>query len=196
MFMQLEKESTYEAWNQQSRGHVSPLKTLDWSNSMDADSAYDNIIGRLKKEGISFTIHEHKATRTVNDAEENLPFPKESFLKTVVFKLKNADWILAALKGQDSVDYRKLATACGAKRGDIIRPPAEEVETALGYAIGGVCPIPVNNSIAVVFDSEVIAMDTVYCGSGRNDRTLEIKLRDLLRISGGRILPLAREQGL
>ena len=48
---------------------------------MDADSAYNNIIGRLKKEGISFTIHEHKASRTVNDAEENLPFPKNHFSK-------------------------------------------------------------------------------------------------------------------
>jgi Cys-tRNA(Pro)/Cys-tRNA(Cys) deacylase len=162
---------------------------------MDANSAFDTIITRLKEENISFTIHEHEATRTVNDAEENLPFPKESLLKTVVFKLKNAGWILAALKGQDSVDYRKLATACGAKRSDLIRPPAGEVETALGYEIGGVCPIPVSTGIAVVFDSEVITMDTVYCGSGRNDRTLEIKLRDLLRISGGQILPLAREQG-
>jgi Cys-tRNA(Pro)/Cys-tRNA(Cys) deacylase len=158
-----------------------------------AYSAYDTIIARLKEEGISFTIHQHAATRTVNDAEENLPFPKESFLKTVVFKLKNAGWILAALKGQDSVDYRKLATACGTKRSDIIRPSAEEVETALGYEIGGVCPIPLSNSIAVVFDSEVVTMDTVYCGSGRNDRTLEIKLRDLLRISGEQVHSFARE---
>jgi Cys-tRNA(Pro)/Cys-tRNA(Cys) deacylase len=162
---------------------------------MDHQSAYDTIIGRLKKEGVSFTIHEHVAARTVSDAEESLPFPKESLLKTVVFKLKNADWILAALKGQDSVDYRKLATACSAKRSDIIRPPAEVVESSLGYEIGGVCPIPVSNSITVVFDSEVITMDTIYCGSGRNDRTLEIKLRDLLRISGGQVHSLAREQG-
>ena len=160
---------------------------------MSVNGVYDAIVGRLQEQHVAFTIHEHQAAVTVTDAEETLPFPRELFLKTVVFKMKNAGWILAAVRGQDSVDYRKLAAAFGMKRGDVTRPPAEDVETSLGYEIGGVCPIPVGKDIEVVFDSNVLIMDRVYCGSGRNDRTLEIKLHDLLQVTRGRVLPLIRE---
>jgi len=159
----------------------------------DANGVYHTIIERLKEQEIAFSVHEHMAAVTVIDAEERLPFPKEAFLKTVVFKIKNGYWILAAVRGQDSVDYRKLAAAFGVKRGDVVRPLPEEVETSLGYEIGGICPIPVGKDIEVVFDCNTLSMDRVYCGSGRNDRTLEIKLQDLLKVTQGRVLPLIRE---
>ncbi|HLG65641.1 MAG TPA: YbaK/EbsC family protein [Ktedonosporobacter sp.] len=161
---------------------------------MERTNAYSVVIASLKDHQIAFTIHAHEAIRTVSDAEEKLLFPKTSFLKTIVFKIKHSSWILAALRGEDSVDYRKLAAAFGVKRDDIIRPSAEEIEASLGYEIGGVCPIPVQPDMEVVVDSNALKMEQVYCGSGRNDRTLEIKLQDLLRLSQARVLPLAREQ--
>lgn len=161
---------------------------------MERINAYNIIIASLKDHHVTFTIHTHEAIRTVSDAEEKLLFPKTSFLKTIVFKIKHSSWILAALRGEDSVDYRKLAAAFGVKRDDIIRPSAEEIEASLGYEIGGVCPIPVQPDTEVVVDSNALNMEQVYCGSGRNDRTLEIKLQDLLRLSQARVLPLAREQ--
>jgi hypothetical protein len=36
-------------------------------------------------------------------------------------------------------------------------------------------------------------LDTVYCGVGRNDRTLEIGIADLIAAAGARVLPLVQE---
>jgi len=156
--------------------------------------AHAAIIRRLQHSGVPFTIHSHEPARTVADAEARLPFPKEQFLKTVVFRLKAGGWILVALQGQDQVDYRRLADALGVKRGDLIRPPPEDVEAVLGYQIGGVGPIPPAADTRVLFDEAALPMATVYCGAGRNDRTLEIGLADLIRAVAGQVAPLARER--
>ncbi len=156
--------------------------------------AYDKIIRLLNDSGIKFVIHEHEVIRTITDIEEKLPFPKEHLLKTVVFQLKDSFWILAAIKGQDRVDYRKLASAFEVKRNNLKCPSPEEVESTLGFETGGVGPFPISDRIKVVFDSSLLDLDNVYCGVGRNDRTLEITLNDLLQVSKARVLPLVQIQ--
>jgi Cys-tRNA(Pro)/Cys-tRNA(Cys) deacylase len=161
---------------------------------MNNYQAYETIIRLLREKAIPFTLHEHEVARTVAEAEERLPFPKEQFLKTVVFRIKNAGWVLVGARGHESIDYRKLAAAFGVKRGDVVRASAEEIEGQLGYEIGGVCPIPLEDGVQAVIDSGTTAMDVVFCGTGRNDRTLEIRLQDLLRLTQARVLPLVRER--
>ncbi len=144
--------------------------------------------------GFRFRIHEHVVSRTVADAEAYLPFPTEQLLKTVVFRVKGGPWVLAACRGQDRVDYRKIAVACGVKRDQIVRPTPEEVEATLGYAIGGISPIPPDASMQSLVDATAAAtLDTVYCGIGRNDRTLEIGIADLIAAAQARVLPLVQE---
>src|SRR4051794_34902344 len=94
------------------------------------------IVQRLTERGVRFRIHEHVVSRTVADAVASLPFPPEQYLKTIVFRVKNGPWVLAACRGQDRVDFRRLAEALGVKRAAIVQPVPEAVEAALGYAIG------------------------------------------------------------
>ena len=84
-------------------------------------------------------------------------------LKTVAFQVKQAGWVLVAVGSEDRVDYRRLA-ALGVKRGQIIQPVPEVLEAELGFQVGGVCPIPPGPGVRVVFDTQILAMDTVYCG--------------------------------
>ena len=159
----------------------------------DSSMAYNTIIKRLTEQGVRFTIHEHEAARTVADAEKRLPFPKERFLKTVAFKLKRRGWILAALRGEDRVDYRKLAAAVGVKRSEINSMSPREVQEVLGMESGTVGPIPTNDETLVIFDSKVSRDDGLFCGVGRPDRTLEIKLPALVQVTQGRVLSIVRD---
>ena len=146
---------------------------------------YNEIIDILDGKFISYKIHKHGEVLTMRDVEEKLPFPIDRLLKTLVFRIRDSSWILAVLKGRDRIDYRKLAQALNVRRQDIIRPSVEEIESKLGFQIGGICPIPTKHDIRVVFDKSILELDSVYCGVGRNDRSLEIRLADLLRASGG-----------
>ncbi len=93
------------------------------------------------------------------------------------------------------MDYRKLAAAAGVRRAEIVQPAPEEVEAALGYVIGGVAPFPPNAETRTLVDAGAAAtMETVYCGIGRTDRTLEIAIADVIAVSGALVAPIVQER--
>lgn len=160
----------------------------------DAASVEERIVGLLTARGVRFHVHEHPVSRTVEDAKARLPFPLEQFLKTVVFRVKNGPWLLVACKGQDRVDYRKLAEAAGARRTDLVQPAPADVAAALGYVVGAVAPFPPNANTWTIVDAGAAAtMDTVYCGIGRADRTLEIAMADVIAVADARVAPIVQE---
>lgn len=155
---------------------------------------YEAIVALLTARGIPFTIHEHIPSHTVADAEERLSFPIERLLKTIAFKTKAGGYILAAVRGPDRIDYRKLASATSTKRTDVMRLTPEEVADVFGVEVGSVSPILLQDGVEIFFDTHVSTTETVFCGIGRPDRTLEIYLMDLLQVTKGRVLPLINDQ--
>ncbi len=155
---------------------------------------YEITIALLTAQAVPFTIHEHRPSYTVADAEAQLPFPVERLLKTIAFKHKAGGWILAGVRGPDRVDYRKLAAAMGVKRADLVRLSPEEVTAVFGVEVGTVSPISRQENVQVIFDTRVPTTETVFCGIGRADRTLEIHLMDLVQVTQGSVLPLVSDQ--
>ena len=152
--------------------------------------SHDQIAPILQAHGVPFTIHTHAPLRTVQDYLGH--FPLEQMLKTVAFRVKDGPWVLVALRGADRVDYRRLADALGVKRAALVSPSAAEVEATLGVPPGGVSPLPPLPGLVVLFDQGTLTLDTVYCGAGRPDQTLEIHLPDLLRVVQPRVAPVAQ----
>ena len=155
---------------------------------------YEAIVQLLTASGVPFTIHEHIPSHTVADAEAQLDFPLERLLKTIAFRIRSGDYILAAARGPDRIDYRKLANACGTKRTDIFRLTPAEVVQAFHVEVGSVSPILLQEGVRFLFDTKVPTHETVFCGSGRPDRTLEIQLANLVQITHGHVLPLTSDE--
>lgn len=154
---------------------------------------HDAIVKRLDEQAARYTIHEHVDSRTFADAVDLLPFPPERMLKTIAFRLKPGGWILAACRGQDGLDYKKLAAAFGVKRDEVVRPSPDELKTGLGIEAGAVSPVALRDDIQVVFDSRVDRQQSLFTGAGQPDRTLEITLDELVRVTGGRIVDIAKD---
>jgi Cys-tRNA(Pro)/Cys-tRNA(Cys) deacylase len=155
---------------------------------------YEALVKLLTERGIPFTIHEHAPSQTVADAEARLPFPLERLLKAIAFRLKAGGYILAAVRGPDRIDYRKLAAASGTKRADVVRLTPEEVAAVFGVEAGSVSPIPLQAGVKVFFDTRVPTQETLFCGIGRSDRTLEIRLADLVQVTQGQVIPLVSDE--
>jgi len=156
-------------------------------------SAAERVVAHLTGRGVPYTIHEHVEARTVADALERLPFSPDAYLKTVAFRMKAGGWVLAALRGMDRVDYRGLATALGVGRRDLHQMTPDEVAADLGYPLGGVGPVPTSSQTRTVFDALAVdQLDTVYCGAGRPDRTLEARIVDLIAACDGLTAPIAQ----
>lgn len=147
----------------------------------------------LAASGLSYTLHEHAPSVTIADADAYLNFPVERLVKTIAFCAKGRGWVLAALCGYNQVDYRKLAEAVGIGRDRLMRLTPEEVESELGYPLGGVAPFAPNTQTMVLLDKGALQHATVFCGTGRNDRTLEMAPADLVHVSGAQVVSLAKK---
>ncbi len=153
---------------------------------------YEEILQLLKRHGVVYQLHEHEPVHTVAEVEAKLSFLLDKMLKTVAFRLKDGRFVLAGLRGHDRIDYRKLAAALGINRRAVASMSPQAVEAELGFEVGGVGPFPLQPNVVILLDEQLTALDTVYCGSGKNNLTLAIGFADLHRVSGGQLVELAK----
>ena len=146
--------------------------------------SYENVLRMLSERGIPYTLHEHAPARTLEDIREILPhMPVELCLKCVPFYIKGQpEWVLAAMRANDTADYKKIAALLGIKRDNLMRPTPEAMTARLGFESGAVTPISDAPNLRVVIDTHVTG-DPLYLGSGRPDRTFEMTLADVIRIT-------------
>jgi Cys-tRNA(Pro)/Cys-tRNA(Cys) deacylase len=156
-------------------------------------AGFDENLQLLQAAGIEFTTHVHEPFTTYQEMQDKLPFPADSWLKTMAFQVKDSFWILAGIRPPDRVDYKKLAAVFGVKRENIVAASPEEVETALGQEVGGVGPLSARENVKVVIDKNLLTLDTVYCGMGRREITLEVKLNDLIQVSNAQIEAIVKD---
>lgn len=150
------------------------------------DEVYCRLTGIVERSEVPFVLHSHKATRTMEDAAQNLLFDVTRIVKTVAFRTRSGKLLLAALRGTRRVDYARLAALVGVNRRDLTPLSPEEVTELLGVEPGTVSPVPLRQDVPVLIDEDVLTiLPSIYCGIGRPDRTLEMAPDDLVRLTGG-----------
>ncbi|MFF9163931.1 aminoacyl-tRNA deacylase [Streptomyces longwoodensis] len=137
----------------------------------------------LRAAGVTFRVHTHPPVRTAEDVRRETGLSVADSVKTLVFTADDDRVFLVAFPGLARLGYGRLARAVGVPRSRL-RPAGEEVLRSLGMEPGGVSPVCGAPGVTVVFDAAVPGMGTVYCGSGRADRSLEVAAADLLRLAG------------
>jgi len=153
---------------------------------------YHNVIHMLEQSGAAFHIHEHPPVTTIEEARQKVPHLTRNLLKTVVFRIKDSDWVLAAVNGSARIHYKKLADALGVKRTALRSISPDQVASELGFEVGGVGPFRVSQDVRVVFDAPVAQLEHIFCGSGRNTLTVEMMASDLIALSGGCVFSICR----
>lgn len=140
-----------------------------------------------------FTFHHHAPSVTVRDADTTLDFPINQLLKTVAFRVKNRGWVLAGVLGYQQVDYKRLGTALGVNRTQLMALSPIEVQEEMGYVIGGVAPFAPNAQTVVILDENILHHAAIFCGTGSTARTLEIAPAALIAASGALVAPIAKK---
>lgn len=154
---------------------------------------YDKILNLLETSGTDYRLHEHIPIQTIDEALEKVPHLTRNLLKTVVFRMKGGGWILAAVSGTDRIHYKRLGECFGVNRRDLRSVSPVEVQSDLGFEMGGVGPFPVDKDVHVVVDEKLKGLDRIFCGSGLNTKTVEIRVADLIRLSGASVYTIRKE---
>lgn len=145
--------------------------------------AYDRILRQLLEQRIP-----HRLIWT--EMAPVAPLTHGPWLTTVAFHTGRGQWTLAVIRLGDTIDLTRLAPVVGVRPADLSPATDDDARWALGCEPDGLAPIAPVIRARVVFDEAVTRLDVAWCGSGRSDRTLEIRVRDLLDLTGGRVVRL------
>ncbi len=156
--------------------------------------AFEIIQTLLTQSGYRFSLHDHPAVTTIEDARQKVPHLTVNLIKTIVFRIKEGHWVLAGVGADDRIDYKALASAFGVNRKKLRSISTGEVEEELGFQIGGVGPFPVTPNVRVILDQGLAGLGFIFCGSGKNTATIGMDIQDLIRVSGAMVSPICKEQ--
>jgi Cys-tRNA(Pro)/Cys-tRNA(Cys) deacylase len=140
----------------------------------------------LDAAGVRYAAHRHAPLVSFEEAKTTLSFDPGAMVKGLVFRTPDGGLAIVALRGAHRADYKKIADALSIRRADLRAADPADVGAELGMQLGGIVPLPIG-SATILIDAAILDLETIYCGSGRNDLTLELATRDLLRISAGRV---------
>ena len=89
--------------------------------------------------------------------------------------------ILVISAGDVKVDNAKYKAKFGAKAKMLT---AEEVETLIGHAVGGVCPFGINEGVTVYLDVSLKRFTTVFPACGSGNSAIELTIPEMEKYSG------------
>lgn len=67
-----------------------------------------------------------------------------------------------------------------------------EIENIIKCEVGGVSPIPTIENANIILDESVNEYEKILCGSGSCDKTLEIRIDDLLKLTQAKVLKIVK----
>ena len=126
-------------------------------------------------------MQEHAPIIGQASAERELGLPADQMLKTMVFRAGAAATVLVALPARRRVHYGKLARAVGVRRSALRQADPDDL-ALIGMMPGGASPVCGADGVITVFDISALEMGTVYCGSGRANRTVKIEAKTLIAL--------------
>jgi Cys-tRNA(Pro) deacylase len=129
---------------------------------------------------------------TVPLAAEAVGCSVDQIIKTVVFITPGGEPVIAVANGTSRIDRKLLAAAVGAASLKLAAP--EFVLKVTGFPAGGVSPVGIRTTDApVVIDPAVLVQKSVYGGAGTEDDLLHLASTDLIRVTGGCVCPITRQ---
>ena len=120
------------------------------------------------------------SSATVELAAQAVGCEPARIAKTLSFRTDEGV-ILIVTAGDAKIDNSKYKARFGCKAKML---PFEEVEPAIGHAVGGVCPFGVNDGVGIYLDESLRRFPTVYPACGSDNSAIELTIDELERFSG------------
>ncbi len=154
-------------------------------------------VNAAKKARIRYTIHSYAhdpATDSfATEAAEALGIDAARVFKTLVVTLDKDPrrLMVAVVPAAARLNLKALASAAGAKHADMAAP--RDAERATGYVVGGISPLGQRKRLPLFLNETALAYETVFVSGGRRGLEMELSPHDLLKLTGGKSVALARK---
>ena len=127
-----------------------------------------------------------ETARTAQAAASALEVPQGAIVKSLLFTIDGAP-VMALIAGDRRCDTRALPAAFGLS-GLVMRPYAERVRQATGFAIGGVAPIGHPARLPTAIDDSLGRFETIYAAAGHPFFVFPTTMLELSLLTGGAVV--------
>jgi len=110
--------------------------------------------------------------------------------KTLVASLDDGRLVVALVPANRELDLKALAGVFSAK--SAVMAAVAAAERATGYVAGGISPFGQRRALPVVADETLASHPRVSVSAGRRGLQVALASRDLIRVCGARLAPVAR----
>lgn len=149
----------------------------------------------LEAAGVPHTAHayDHDPATDVGyglEAARAIGVPPEQVFKTLMASV-DGELVVAVVPVTGLLDLKALAHAVGGKRA--VMADRAVAERVTGYVVGGISPLGQRTAHPTVVDESAELWDTVFVSGGRRGLDVELTPGDLVRLTGARVAPVARD---
>jgi len=143
--------------------------------------------------GIVATLHPAgRPMPTVETAADALGIPVAAMTKNIVWLAGDAP-VLVIASGQARIDDRALAGQLGVGRKKIGMAAPERAFAISGFVVGCMPSFGHRAPLPTLIDAAVARLDRVYGGTGDPTVLISLATDDLIRLTGGTVVPLTRD---
>ncbi len=143
--------------------------------------AIDQVRAYFKQYGMEERIQEFDtSSATVELAAAALHCESQRIAKTLSF-LADGQALLIVAAGDVKIDNSKYKAQFKTKAKML---SAQQAETLIGHAVGGVCPFAVKEGVKVYLDQSLKRFATVYPACGSANSAIELTIPELEKYSG------------
>ena len=156
-------------------------------------------VDTARRAGIPHTVHEYAHDERASlraggrgyalEAVEALGIDAGRVFKTIVVAC-DGRLGLAVVPADAEVDLKAAADALGGRKASIADPA--EAERATGYVLGGISPLGTRRPLPVVVDTSAADFPTIHVSAGRRGLEIELAASDLVKVTRGKLAPVAR----
>ncbi len=154
----------------------------------------------LEARGIPHRVRVYDAGGAFHSADEAadlLGVAGASVLKTLVILREvtgRAKPLLVLVPSDRQVDLKRLGHALGEKR--LRMASQREAERLTGLKVGGISALAVRTgAFEVLVDASAVGSERVHVSAGVRGVDLELRVDDLLTVTGGRLVDASNESG-
>ncbi|RJS85645.1 hypothetical protein CW706_00765 [Candidatus Bathyarchaeota archaeon] len=144
----------------------------------------------LKRMEVWHRFIEKEETIHAADAARAAGLELHRVTKNLISKTNEGEPILLIIPGDRKVRLKSAAKALGVRRVSLVS--FEEAEEISGYPPGGTPSVGHKTKMRTVIDKSLLQHKTVYCGGGSRKRLLEIRTKDIIRLSNAIVAEISK----
>ena len=150
----------------------------------------DRVREAASARGLTISIRERPAAKSLVEAAELLGIPPAGIVKTLVVKRSDDTYLFALVPGDRAISWPKLRAVVGVNKLQL--PDPERALAATGYERGTIVPIGSSRDWPIYADERIVG-GRIAMGAGAHGYSLFVEADDLIVAYGATVADISQE---